>query len=68
MSTPRPTARKPKPRGRSFARGNQAASKGEPRTVTLSVRLPRRLADKLADLAGTDRTRADVICALIELE
>ena len=62
------STRKPKPTRNTFARGNKAASKGEPRTVAFSCRLPERLADKLADLAGTDRTRADVICALIERE
>ena len=60
------STRKPKPRGRSFARGNQAASKGEPRTVTLSVRLPRRLAEKLARLAHGRGSRADVLIELID--
>ena len=60
------TARKPKPRGRSFARGNKAAAKGEPRTVPLSVRLPRSTAEKLAGLAYGRGSRADVIIGLID--
>ena len=60
------TARKPKPRGRSFARGNQAASKGEPRTVPLSVRLPLSTAEKLARLAYGRGSRADVLIELID--
>lgn len=66
MSTPRPTTSKPKPRGRSFVRGNKAASKGEPRTVTLSCRLPERTAHKLASLAYGRGTRTDAIIELIE--
>ena len=60
------TARKPKPRGRSFARGNKAAAKGEPRTVPLSVRLPTSTADKLASLAYGRGSRADVLIELID--
>jgi hypothetical protein len=60
------STRKPKPRGRSFARGNKAASKGEPRTVPMSVRLPLSTAEKLAALAGDSRSRADVVIELID--
>ena len=60
------STRKPKPRGRSFARGNKAAAKGEPRTVAFSCRLPERTAHKLASLAYGRRSRADAIIELIE--
>lgn len=60
------STRKPKPRGRSFARGNKAAAKGEPRTVPLSVRLPLSTADKLAGLAYGRGSRADVLIELID--
>ncbi len=60
------STRKPKPRGRSFARGNKAASKGEPRTVPLSVRLPMSTAAKLAGLAYGRGSRADVLIELID--
>ncbi len=60
------STRKPKPRGRSFARGNKAASKGEPRTATLSVRLPLSTAEKLAGLAYGRGSRADVVIGLID--
>ena len=60
------STRKPKPRGRSFARGNQAASKGEPRTVPLSVRLPLSTSEKLAGLADGSGARADVLIELID--
>ena len=60
------STRKPKPRGRSFARGNKAAAKGEPRTVPLSVRLPVRTAGKLAGLAYGRGSRADVLIELID--
>ncbi|OQC18980.1 MAG: hypothetical protein BWX70_03367 [Verrucomicrobia bacterium ADurb.Bin070] len=59
------STRKPKPRGRSFARGNKAAAKGEPRTVPLSVRLPLSTAEKLARLAYGRGSRADVLIELI---
>lgn len=59
-------ARKPKPSRNTFARGNKAAAKGEPRTIALSVRLPERTALKLASLAHGRGSRADVIIRLIE--
>ena len=60
------STRKPKPRGRSFARGNKAASKGEPRTVAFSCRLPESTAYKLASLAYGRGSRADVLIELID--
>lgn len=60
------SARKPKPARNKFARGNKAASKGQPRTVPLSVRLPERTAHKLASLACGRCTRTDAIIELIE--
>ena len=60
------STRRPKPRGRSFARGNKAAAKGEPRTVPLSVRLPMSTAEKLAGLAYGRGSRADVLIELID--
>lgn len=60
------STRKPKPRKSTFANGNRAAAKGEPRTVPLSVRLPERTALKLASLAHGRGSRADVIIRLIE--
>lgn len=60
------TTRKPKPRWRSFARGNKAAAKGAPRTVPLSVRLPLSTAEKLARLAYGRGSLADVLIELID--
>ena len=60
------STRKPKPARNKFARGNKAASKGEPRTVPLSVRLPMSTADKLAGLAYGRGSRTDAIIELIE--
>ncbi len=60
------STRKPKPRGRSFARGNRAASKGEPRTVAFSCRLPESTAHKLASLALGRCSRADALIELID--
>ena len=60
------STRKPKPVRNKFARGNKAASKGEPRTVALSVRLPERTAYKLASLAYGRGSRADVLIELID--
>lgn len=57
---------KPKPGRHAFARGNRAASKGEPRTVAFSCRLPERVAHKLASLALGRCSRADAIIELIE--
>jgi len=60
------STRKRKPRGKGFARGNKAASKGQPRTVAFSCRLPERTAHKLASLAYGRCSRADAIIELIE--
>jgi len=60
------STRKPKPRGRSFARGNKAASKGQPRTAAFSCRLPESTAYKLASLAYGRGSRADVLIELID--
>ncbi len=60
------STRKPKPARNKFARGNRAASKGEPRTVSFSCRLPERTAYKLASLAYGRGTRTDAIIELIE--
>ena len=60
------STRKPTPTRNKFARGNKAASKGEPRTVALSVRLPERTALKLASLAFGRGTRTDALIELIE--
>ena len=60
------SSRKPKPARNKFARGNKAASKGEPRTVPLSVRLPMSTAEKLAGLAYGRGSRADVLIELID--
>lgn len=60
MSTSKPTRTR-----HTFARGNKAASKGEPRTVPLSVRLPLSTAEKLAGLAYGRGSRADVLIELI---
>lgn len=49
-----------------FARGNKAASKGEPRIVSLTVRLPVGTAQRLSDMAYGRCTRADMIIGLIE--
>ena len=60
MSTRKPTRTR-----NAFARGNKAASKGAPRTVPLSVRLPMSTAAKLAGLAYGRGSRADVLIELI---
>lgn len=57
---------RPKPAPNKFARGNKAAAKGEPRTVSFSCRLPESTAYKLASLAYGRGSRADVIIELIE--
>jgi len=61
MSTSKPTRTR-----HAFARGNKAASKGEPRTVAFSCRLPESTAYKLASLAYGRGTRTDAIIDLIE--
>lgn len=61
MSTSKPTRTR-----HTFARGNKAASKGEPRTVAFSCRLPERTAEKLAALAYGRGTRTDALIELIE--
>lgn len=61
MSTSKPTRTR-----HTFARGNRAASKGEPRTVAFSCRLPERTAHKLASLALGRCSRADALIELIE--
>lgn len=61
MSTSKPTRTR-----HTFARGNKAASKGEPRTVPLSVRLPLSTAEKLAGLAYGRGSRADALIELID--
>jgi len=58
--------RKAKPAPGKFAKGNRAAAKGEPRTVTLSVRLPERIAYKLASLAYSRCSRTDALIELID--
>lgn len=55
-----------KPTRNTFSRGNKAASKGQPRTVAFSCRLPERTAHKLASLAYGRGTRTDAIIELIE--
>lgn len=59
------STRKPK-HPTAFARGNRAAAKGEPRTVSLTVRLPERTAHKLASLAYGRGTRTDALIQLID--
>ena len=60
------STRKPEPTRNKFARGNKAASKGSPRTVAFSCRLPESTAYKLASLALGRCSRADAIIELIE--
>ena len=60
------STRKPKPGRNAFARGNKAASKGKPRTVPFSCRLPEGTACKLASLALGRCTRTDALIELIE--
>ena len=60
------TIRKPKPAPGKFARGNKAAAKGEPRSVSFTCRLPRTTAEKLAALAYGRSSRADVVIGLID--
>lgn len=60
------TTRKLKPAPGKFAKGNKAASKGEPRTVPLSIRIPERTARKLAALAFGRCTRTDAIIELVD--
>ena len=60
------STRKPKSTRHTFSRGNKAASKGEPRTVSFTCRLPQRTAVKLAELAYGRESRADVVIGLID--
>lgn len=56
----------PRKKSTRFARGNRAAAKGEPRTVTLSVRIPVRTAEQLAGIAYGRGSRADALIEIID--
>lgn len=53
--------KKRNPRPTDFARGNKAASKGEPRTHTLTVRIPASTDAEIRRRAGGGKSRADVV-------
>ena len=59
------STRKRKSSPSAFARGNKAASKGEPRNCTLTVRIPASTADEILRRAVNGRSRADVVIAAI---
>ena len=59
------STRKRKSSPSAFARGNKAASKGEPRNCTLTVRIPASTADEIRRRAVNGRSRADVVIAAI---
>lgn len=61
MNKRKPAQRKPS----SFTRGNKAASKGEPRTHTLCLRIPASTDAEIRRRAVNGQSRADVVIAAI---
>lgn len=61
-----PIMRRVLPAPGKFAKGNRAAAKGDPRTVSLTIRIPTNTAEKLATLAYGRSSRADVVIGLID--
>ena len=58
--------RKPKSHKSTFAKGNKAASKGEPRNITLSIRIPASTDAEIRRRAEWEGiSRADVIIAAV---